>query len=240
MILATNGISVCNGLAILIVLSIKVYEMNKNTFIRLTTILLSALLISSCNKDTVKPNISASEYFPNSSGDYWEYDVHDSTAGYTEVENYTVKITIAGITKLIDGNDAYVWLYEYPSRNDTNYIRIVGDTVKVFDLIYSRSIRDLQFPREIYIIPFSAEQRWDGKLLLIDSFHVYTAPSIDTHAGVFTNCFNIYHHYLAPNTEFIDNYWFKPNVGMVKISYNHYVLNPRTFRIWNLKKYYLH
>ena len=32
------------------------------------------------------------------------------------------------------------------------------------------------------------------------------------------------------------NYWFKPNVGMVKMDFNHYVLNPRTFRTWDLKK----
>ena len=206
----------------------------------LTTILLTALLITSCHKDTVKPNIQASEYFPNSIGDYWEYDVHDSTAGYTEVENYTVKVTIAGITKLVDGNDAYVWQYSYPSGNDTNYIRIVGDTVKTFDLIYSKTIIDLQFPRKIYIIPFSNEQRWDGKLLAIDSFHVYTTAQIKTPAELFTNCFNIYHYYLGPNIENIDNYWFKPNVGMVKISLNDYDLNPRTFRTWELKRYYLH
>jgi hypothetical protein len=209
--------------------------------IKMFTIILSfALLASSCHKDTVKPNTSASEYFPNSIGDYWEYNVHDSTAGYTQTENYTVKVRITGIKKLVDGNDAYVWKYEYPSRTDTNYIRIVGDTVKIFDLIYSRSIRDLKFPREIYIIPFNDEQRWNGKLLLTDTFHVYTVPSVDTHAGLFTNCFNIYHHYLGPNIEYMDNYLFKPYIGMIKIEFNHYALNPKTFQIWNLNKYYLH
>ena len=61
----------------------------------LLTILLYSLLASSCHKDTTKPNTQASVYFPNSIGDYWEYDVHDSTAGFTQVENYTVKVTIA-------------------------------------------------------------------------------------------------------------------------------------------------
>jgi hypothetical protein len=199
-----------------------------------------AIFACSCHKDTLKFNKSASEYFPNSIGDYWEYNVHDSTAGYSQTENYKVKVSITGIKKLVDGNNAYVWQYEYPSRHDTNYIRIVRDTVQIFDLIYSRSIRDLQFPRKIYIIPFSKDQRWDGQLLLIDSSHVYTAPLVETNAGVFTNCFNIYHYYVGPNTEFIDNYWFKPNLGMVKIIYNHYALNPRTFQTWILKKYYLH
>lgn len=203
-------------------------------------LLASILLLASCHKDIIKPNTKAAEYFPNSIGDYWEYTVHDSTAGYTEVQNYTVKVTIAGITKLEDGNHAYVWQYEYPSGNDTNYVRIVGDTVKVYDPFRVQTIRGLEFPLEIFIVQFASEQRWDGKLLVTDTFHVYTAPSVNTHAGTFTNCFNIYHHYLGPNTEYIDNYWFKPNVGMVKMDFNHYVLNPRTFRTWNLKKYYLH
>lgn len=214
--------------------------MNNNLIIMSITLLLMALLITSCKKDTVKPNISASEYFPNSIGDYWEYDAHDSTAGYTKVDNYTVKVTVVGLTKLIDGNDAYIWKYEYPSVIDTNYVRIVDDTIKIFDRIYSRSIRDLQFPRKIYIIPFSNEQRWDGKLLLVDSCHVYSASQVQTPAQLFLNCFNIYHYYLAPNTEYKDNYWFKQNVGMIKINLSHYDLNPRTFRTWSLKKYYLH
>lgn len=214
--------------------------MNKNILIMLNSILLMPLLFTSCHKDTIKPNTTASEYFPNLIGDYWEYNVHDSTAGYTVVENYTVKVTIVGITKLIDGNDAYVWQYAYPSLIDTNYIRIVGDTVKIFDLTYSRTLRDLQFPRKIFIIPFSNEQRWDGKLLLTDSFHVYPIESIATNAGRFTNCFRIYHYYLAPNTEYIDNYWFKQNVGFIKMDFKHYMLNPRTYQTWTLKKYYLH
>ena len=208
-------------------------------FKMLTVILFFALFSSSCHKDTVKPNTSASEYFPNSVGDYWEYDVHDSTAGYAQTEDYTVKVSITGIKKLVDGNDAYIWQYQFPSGNDTNYVRIVGDTVKMYDVFRVETIRGLEFPLKIYIIPFSAEQRWDGKLLLIDSFHVYTAPSVNTYAETFTDCFNIYHYYLAPNIENIDNEWFKSNVGIVKKYYNEYDLNPRTFRTWNLKKYYL-
>ena len=206
----------------------------------MTLLIVITLLLASCHKDTAKPNTSATEYYPNQVGDYWEYEVHDSTTDFPKVKNYTVKVSITGITKLVDGINASIWQYEYPWGVDTNYVRIVDDTVKVFSLTYSKSLRDLLFPRQVYIIPFANEQRWDGKLLLIDSFHVYTSVSVVTNAGAFTDCFNIYHYYVAPNTEYIDNYWFKPNIGMVKTSYNHYVLNPRTFQTWSLKKYYLH
>lgn len=38
--------------------------------------------LAACHKDTTRPNQSnhpASEYFPNSVGDYWEYEVYDSS-----------------------------------------------------------------------------------------------------------------------------------------------------------------
>jgi hypothetical protein len=212
----------------------------KKKFFMLPILYLYILLsLSSCHKDSAKPNTSASDYFPNAVGDYWEYEVHDSTSGYPS-ENYMVKVTIVGVKKLVDGKDAAIWKYEYPSHNDTNFIRITGDSVKVFDLIYSRTLRSLEFPRKIFILPFGDGQRWEGKLLAIDTFHVYAAAPVTTDAGLFTGALNIYHYYIAPNTEYIDNYWFQPNVGMVQISYNRYVLNPRNYQTWKLARYYLH
>lgn len=204
--------------------------------------LLSSYILgaSSCNKDSAKSNTASSEYFPNTIGNYWEYQLQDSTSGYPTSASYTVKVTISGIQKLVDGNDAFIWKYEYPSHTDTNFIRIVGDTVKVFDLFYSSSLRYLEFPRKIFILPLYDGQQWDGKLLVIDNFHVYNAPVVKTGAGSFTDCLNIYHYYLAPNTEYTDSYIFKPNVGFVQISNDHYVMSPRTFQTWNLTRYYLH
>lgn len=202
-------------------------------------IFLIGILLSSCHKDTIKPNVKASEYFPNTIGDYWEYDVYDSTSNYPEVKKYAVRVRIQGIKKLIDGIDAYIWQYEYPWGNDTNYLRIIDDTIKIFDLVYSRTIRDLQFPRNIFLIPFQDEQRWNGKLLAIDSSHVVFQSAISTLSESFTNGFKIYRHYLGPNLEYNDSYYFVPQIGMVKIYYDHYSLGPRFKILWQLKKYYL-
>lgn len=200
----------------------------------LPIIFLSALLITSCNKDTIKPNKEATEYFPNNIGNYWEYDVYDSNSR----KQYNVTVNIIGIQKLIDNKDAYIWQYQYPWGNDTNYVRIVSDTVKIYDQFRIETLRGLEFPLKIFLIPFKDGQRWDGKLLAIDSSHV-TAESITTSLGNFTNGFNIYHHYLGPNIESNDTYWFVPKIGMVKIYYNHYDFAPRTKVLWYLKKYYL-
>lgn len=195
-----------------------------------------------CNKDTTKPNKEASEYFPNTVGDYWEYDVYDSSdiRNYPNYHGlYTVKISITGIKPLVDGKDATVWQYQYPWGTDINFIRIEGDTIKIYDTVYSKTIRNLEFPRSIFLIPFSDGQRWDGKLLAIDTSHVAFQSTIATSSGVFTNGFKIYHYYLGPNIEHNDLYYFVPKIGMVKIYYNHYDFAPTTQILWQLKKYYL-
>ena len=207
----------------------------------ITFILINAIVFVSCRKEKI--NSIASEYFPCTIGDYWEYDVYDSSY-LREHPNipreYAVKVSITGIQKLVDSIDAYVWQYQFPWGNEINYVRIVGDTVKTFDTVYSKTIRDLLFPRKVYVIPFHDGQRWDGKLLFIDSSHVNKLPSVITKSETFMDCFGIFYHYMGPNLEYNDTYWFKPNIGMLKIYYNHYNLASRTMQLWQLKKFYLH
>jgi hypothetical protein len=49
----------------------------------------------------------------------------------------------------------------------------------------------------------------------------------------------IYHYYLAPNIENKRNDWFKSNIGIIKSYEKNFTLGPRTYRLWELKKYYL-
>lgn len=210
----------------------------------LTTVLLTTFFLTSCHKDTIKPNTKASEYFPNKVGDYWEYDVYDSSQArgfpYSNYpRNYTVKINISGIKKLVDGNDATVWEYEYPWGKELNYIRISGDTIKIYDTVYSATIRDLEFPRELYIFPYKNNQTWNGKLLQVDNYSVSTVSTLSTNSDTFTDCFLIFHHYEGPNIEYNDKYWFKPNIGLLKKYKHQYNLAPLDIELWQLKKYYL-
>ena len=198
-------------------------------------ILFILAIFFSCSKETVKPNVLASEYFPNSVGNYWEYDVYDSTSS----KRYNVTVNITGTQKLADSQIAYVYKYQYPWASDTNYVRVDHDTVKVYDKFRTESINGLRFPLKIFLIPFQDGQRWDGKLLAIDSSHVTNKSTITVPLETFKNGFSIYHHYIGPNIEYNDTYNFIPNVGMVKIYYYHYDLAPPTRVLWQLKKYYL-
>lgn len=196
---------------------------------------LSFIVLNSCHKDTSLNNQKASEYFPNKIGNSWQYSVYDSSLQ----KQYNVTVTITGINKLVDGYDAYIWQYKYPDYADTNYVRLDVDTIKVYDKSRIETIRGLQFPLNTYVLPFKDGQRWDGKLLAVDSSHVTAIDSISTSSETFINGFNIYHYYLGPNIEYIDNYGFIPNIGMVKMYFNHYNFAPRNKQLWQLKKYIL-
>lgn len=199
------------------------------------SLLLFLIMLFSCHKDTIVNNQKASEYFPNKIGNYWQYTVYDSSLQ----KQYDVTVSITATKKLVDGIDAYIWQYQYPDKTDTNYVRLDADTIKLYDKFRIETFRGLQFPINTYVLPFKNEQRWDGKLLAVDSSYVTSLASISTVSETFINGFNIYHYYLGPNIEYVDNYGFISNIGIVKMYLNHYNFAPRNKQIWQLKKYYL-
>jgi hypothetical protein len=207
----------------------------------IATLAFLSISLLSCNKDTTKPNKEASEYFPNKVGNYWEYEVYDSSdvLNYPVLgKQYTVKISITGIQKLIDGKDANVWNYEYPDRNVIVFVRIINDSVRIYSEAALTDYQSLKYGKT-YIIPFTDYQKWSGLLLAIDSFFVKSYPMAYTKWNTFKDCFKIYHHYVGPNTEYNDEEWFKPTVGFIKLHYTRYNLAPLTIELWQLKKYYL-
>ena len=196
-----------------------------------------------CNWQTVQPNAQVKTYFPNKTGSSWQYEVYDSSrirdhAGFPR--SYNVTVTIAGTKIMADGRPASIWLYQYPWGEDTGYLRIDGDTVKVYDQVYSATARGLLFPRQVWLPPFKLNDRWAGKLLYTDSFHIVDQSAVMTPAQTFTGCFTIYHYYRGPNIEYKDRYWFKPYTGMVKIYYHQYSLGILSVQLWQLKKYSFH
>ena len=208
-------------------------------------ILLVLFLIISCRKENSSPSNSFSNYFPNSVGDNWEYEVTDSAqyiqGGNDTVQHYSVKVLIVGTKKLADGKDATIWKYSYPFGIDTNYVRIVGDTVKIFDNSYnSHTVEGLKYPTLILVQPFNVGEGWDGKHAWSDTLSVVKQEDVTTSFQTFKDCFEIYRHYIGPNMETKDNYWFKPQVGMVRIYTNHYNLGPLMYRTWQLKAYSVH
>lgn len=208
----------------------------------ISILLFAIIFVMSCNKDTTKPNTQASEYFPNAVGDYWEYQVHDSSDVQqhpTSSRDYTVTVTVAGTKKMADGLNANIWQYKYPWGDDTNYVRTIQDTIKIFENAYSSTIEYLKYPRIIYFIPFYNQERWTGKLIGIDTFYVDEELNVSSPFFSFDSCFKIHEYYAGPNIEVKDDYWLKPNIGLIKKYKNEYSLGPLDIELWQLKNYHL-
>jgi hypothetical protein len=138
-------------------------------------------------------------------------------------------VKVVGIQKLIDNKDAYVWQYQNPWGKDTIYVRMENDTVKTFSSSYSWTIENLKFPRQMFLTPFQAGQKWNGKLYWIDTYGV-SKDSIG---------YTINYHYVGPNMEYNDQLYFRPNIGFTKLDKSHYDLAPINHQIWQLEKYSL-
>ncbi|RWZ88123.1 MAG: hypothetical protein EO766_09015 [Hydrotalea sp. AMD] len=195
------------------------------------------LLFASCHKDTIKPNKEATEYFPNTVGNYWEYEVYDSSQIRDHPNfprQYNVKIRITGITKLVDNKDATVWNYEYPWGNEINYYRIENDTIKVYDTVRAGGVAYIPFPNIVFIQPFFNGQEWKSNALWTDSFYV-KKDTIEP----FKNVFQIRRKYIGQQTYYHTIYWFSPQVGFVKIYRDEINMGIRTSEIWTLKSYQL-
>ena len=205
-------------------------------------ILFLLLLCFACNKEGIKPNTPAN-YFPNSIGDTWEYEVTDSAqyvpGSNNTINHYLVKVAIVGTKKLVDRKDASIWQYTYPFGIDTNYVMIDDNTIEIFNN-NQNTIQDLKYPNLIFEQPFEVDKGWDGKHAYSDTFTVVNQANITTSLETFKDCFEIYRHYTGPSIELKDNYWFKPEVGMVSIYKNHYNSGPLIYSTWQLKTYSVH
>ena len=198
-------------------------------------------LFSNCSKSINQTkNVASNSYFPNTVGSYWIYDVYDSSMALnhpTYPRNYEVKVSIKGIRKMVDSIEAVIWEYKYPWSTDTFYFRQIGDSVNIYQEY--ATIDKLPYPDITFIQPFKDGKGWNGKLFLIDTSTVSNSYNLFNGYLNFDTCFEIYRYNWEVQTLVLhDYYWFKPNIGFVKIYYNDW-LAPYYKAVWNLKEYYL-
>jgi hypothetical protein len=203
----------------------------------LTLFFFLEIIFFSCHKKEV--NTIGSDYFPKSIGNVWKYSVYDSSLirdhpNYPR--SYEVVITIIGTKVLLDGKIANVWQFQYPWGTEDKYVRETADTIKFYDAASIAIIADLAYPNPFYLIPFNVNETWRNPT---DSFSIVNQENIITSQLSFPNSFKIYHLYEGFNTEYDDNYWFKENIGMVKMYYKRINLSVITIQLWQLQHYYL-
>jgi hypothetical protein len=199
--------------------------------------LLFLAFVASCQKNSL--NSVPTDYFPNRVGDEWIYEVTDSAPeGNYPAEHSTVKISITGITKLLDGQNATIWQYQYPSGSLINYFRMTVDTMKMFTLYDGTTIEALYYPQMIYILPFTLNETWRGNLANFDSSRVFGQVNVKRPLQQFQNCFEIFHYYVGPEIYHIDTLWFKPYIGFVQMRYVHMDAGPTINSYWQLKSFF--
>ncbi len=207
--------------------------------ITIMTFLFSILILffSSCNKDTIKQNKEATEYFPNSIGNYWEYEVYDSSQirdHPNAPRQYNVKVSITGTNLLIDNKPAMIWKYEYPWGIEIKYYRLENDSIKVYDTVRAAGLAYLPYPNDLFINPFFEEQKWKSNLLWTDSFYVKKDVVQD-----FQNVFRIHRDYIGQQAYYHNDYWFSQKIGFVKFYKNEINQGIQTIELWQLKSYNL-
>ena len=163
------------------------------------------LIFSSCKKETVANNPS-SEYFPNTTGNYWKYKVVDSILNSSSI----VELKIVGDKILPGGQNAKIWVYSYPTRIDTNYVFQIGDSIKFLDQNFA-----IQY---IYKIPLQINNKWtlsEPNHYLSDSTYIIENRTFYLNDYSFEKSFLLHESGFVPNAFFDKNEWFCPTIGMV-------------------------
>jgi hypothetical protein len=200
-------------------------------------LLINMALFVSCHKESARINVAAKEYFPNTVGNYWEYQVYDSSQirEHPEVpRQYSVKVSISGTKTLADNTTATVWKYDLPWGAEFSYVRIVDDSIKVYDELRANGLAYMNFPSDLYITPFSDNKKWNSNLLWTDSFFVHTQP-----LASYPNALKVHRDYIGQQTYFNDDFWFEPKIGFVVKKFNERNQGILKNEIWRLTNYIL-
>ena len=193
--------------------------------------LLTAItILVSCKKEVVTSH-PGSEYFPNSSGNYWKYKLVDSISNSSSI----VEVKIVGEKLLPTGQNSKIWTYNYPNHVDTNYVFQIGDTVKFLDNNF--------IILNTYIIPLQLNNKW-----ALSRPHYYSGDTIQVNENrtfilnnqTFENSFLLYEHGYLPNAFLDKPEWFCPNVGMItktEKDYDRIGISYTKYLYWELIQY---
>ncbi|RMG20660.1 MAG: hypothetical protein D6732_28530 [Methanobacteriota archaeon] len=205
----------------------------KRFVILIIPLVLLFIFLTTCKKDTTaietqpKPEPEPTEFeisdFPNIPGWHFTYLVKDSIA---QPRTDTVEVDIIGDTLLPGNRTATIWRYQYPDRIDTIYAWIHGDTLRFY---YWRNINIAQL---VLIFPLKVGQYWRGEIM-VDSVIVVDQQPVEVIAGRFEESYRIRHFYWEPNAGGLDYLWLVPDVGIVKMDLNDYLLS----QYWELMGY---
>jgi hypothetical protein len=199
-------------------------------------ILISLVLVSSCKKEDNPPENIISE-FPNEVGDHWRYLC---TWGIATVHLDTIDVDVVGIRTITGGQTAKVWAYKYkfnnyPMSNDTSYVVIDSQLVKVYLHYYGSTY----YEKKRYKLPLTVGNIWTIPQNYKDTTWVLGNNAVTVPAGTFANTFQLRQerkHIVNSSTN--NDMWLSPQVGLVKFYQEEYNLGGvRGNGLWELISY---
>ncbi len=207
-------------------------------------IILLIVSITSCQEATLEPiqpnNPKPTEkdslwgdYFPNSLGTFWEYNVIINGK-----MSYILKITIEQRILINNKISASVWLFETNNDKYKNYVAIIQDSV----FFYTRpnEITDAKYIIKQYILPLNIFRNWEARNLDVEFGSDRMSGGavigkINVPAGNFDNVIEIERIVDAKDEK--SHQWlnFVPGIGLIRFEKIDNSLNQNT--IWELMNY---
>ncbi|RMG33250.1 MAG: hypothetical protein D6732_12330 [Methanobacteriota archaeon] len=161
--------------------------------------------------------------FPNTPGWHFTYLVKDSTV---QPRIDTVVVDIVGDTLLPGNRTATIWRYQYPNITDTMYAWAHEDTLRFY------TQWEGNYAQLLLVFPLKIGNQWRGDFTA-DTVTVLDKQPVEVIAGHFAESYRLRHFFWGPNAGGLEYLWLVPDVGIVKMDLNDYLLS----QYWELIGY---
>jgi hypothetical protein len=146
--------------------------------------------------------------FPNKIGCQWIYKVTDTLSETID----TVTVSVIDTTTLAEHLPASVWVLSGKDMIDTQYVRVVSDTVTIYPT------RDISLLAAMYIYPLEVGESWTynhrlgNATTIVDGSGVFVVDSV-----AFRNSFRVVTVVRGIVFDDISTYtvWLAPGTGMI-------------------------
>ncbi len=166
-------------------------------------VLLLSIVLNSCKKPDIINEIPGVAYFPNETGNYWQYQRFDSLTNITD----TFVVRITGEINL-NNETFHTWEYQYPE--DTLFYRVTLRNDSVF------MINDVSGMVETtYLLPFEEGLGWTTPNIGFDSSYVSGFQNVVIDLTVYKNVAVIERSIAGFNEYSSQESRFKPYLGLV-------------------------
>lgn len=164
------------------------------------------------DQDSLSAIVDKPEYFPNSINNQWIYEISDLYGNTID----TVIVTIIG-EKTISEKNYKVWEYDYGNDKYLLYCSIDNDTVKIISPLNYEVM-------QIFVIPFEFEFELDSPWnnsesnYVIDRTTVINIQDIIIDSIRYSEAIYMVRKRVGTNDIYTEKIWFKPFLGILKMS----------------------